>query len=190
MSFFERLTETAKKAKRALDDSGVIEDLGDLVKEAGENISSQSSDASASPQPGESPRVAGDAEIQSVLSLDEVAEITGLPFDTLHPHNDEEWAGGIYQCSDREVNDYFELRYGKAPEGEEYDPNDMWQFLVTEVQPQIPVTGLTEGAFRSSDEIVFFRAGNNVYHTAGKLGDDMADLMVALANRAVENLSK
>ncbi len=185
MSLFDKLTESAKKARDALEESGVLDDLGDLANEAGEKIRAAASSAEGeSPDSGQAPL----AGVPSALTVGEVAEITGMPFDTSHPHNDEEWAGTIFQCSDRNHHQYFELRYGKAPAGELYDPDDRWSFLVTEVDPQIPVSGLTEGAFRSSDEVVFFRAANNVYHTAGNLGADMGRLMVALAKRAVENL--
>lgn len=192
MGLLDDLKKVAKDAAKAIEDAGVVDDVVDAVKDAA-STASGSSEASDSAEtvPDRVVPPEGVIDPAALLTLDDINEITGLGFDHTYPYEDEEWIGTTLTFESPAKQDYFELRVARAPLGEPFDPNDRWEFLTTEVSPQEPVVGITEGAFRSSDDVIFFRAGDQVMHTMASFGGNprTAEWCVALASRAASRVS-
>ena len=170
-SFFKRLTDAAKTAKETLEDSGLLDDVKDM---AGEAIAT---DASESAGAGESPAAAqevpaGIVDPAVLVTPADVTDVTGRRFDQQYGYWDEEWIGTTITSSDPHNQGYFEIRVGRGYESEPFDSADRWQFLRTEVAPQIEVPDVGAEAFRSSDDVIYFRVHDQVLHTVANFGED------------------
>ena len=117
------LIEATKEAAQSIQDSGVIDDVVDAAKEAGEAGKTAYHEKRA-PGNGVPDGIADPAQLITVADIN---EITGLGFDHAYPYRDEEWIGTTLTFETRENRGYFELRVAKAPDGEVYVADDMWE---------------------------------------------------------------
>ena len=186
MRFFDKIKDAADQAKKALDDAGVLDDVADALEEVTSGSDASSSSEHSQSAPPEIPE--GIVDPATLLSVADVEAVTGRKLDNQYPFRDEEWIGTIFTSSEGNEHGSFELRVAKAPDYEKYDPDAMWEFLTTEVDPQIPVSGVSEGAFRSSDDIIYFRVGGQVLHTVANLGEREAEQALELARLAAARL--
>ena len=200
MGLFDKISKAVEDVTKAVEESGVIDAAKDVTESLAESgILGESAEAAGeaadadSASPHDSANVpdvpAGIIDPALLITIEDINEITGLGFDHAYPYRDEEWIGTTLTFETRSNRGYFELRVGKAPDGEVYEADGMWEFLTTEVSPQEPLEEVAPGAFRSAPDAIFFRVGNNVMHTVANFLDheaETADWCVALAKRAAD----
>lgn len=230
MSFFDKISDVAKQAKKAIEDAGVSEQIDDAVEQAkqafeesgvadqisevvddvkqtvtesgdydkvrdavtGGSASASAMDAAAAPSSSGSDWSShvpdGIVDPVSLLTIDEVADVTGQPFTVQNRHREDEWIGVIFTPAPGAGSGYFELRIAKAYDGEPYDPDGMWGFLTTEVEPREPAPRVHSSAFRSAPDTVFFRVGDTIGHTVANWDEDPTNACDELARRAIARL--
>jgi hypothetical protein len=190
MGLFDKISKAVDDAVKTVKESGVVEDVVDAAKSAGQSIKDSGvvdDVVAASKEAAGSAKEAYQKTIKeepspplpdgvmapgSLITIDDVNEVTGLGFDRAYPNRDSEWLGQIVSNENTSQNGYFDLRVAKAPDGEEFSADSMWEFLINEVSPQEPVEGLNKGAFRSAADSIFFRHGDTVMHTVANFLDD------------------
>ncbi len=174
--FFDKLTNAAKELKEQLDDSGLLDKLtgsGDAA--------SESSDAAAAPTTGGASSWTDDqwqraldrgaADLEALLTIDEVAEATGLPIDQAGRHVDEEWFGVSFGSGQSGQSHYFELRafHGHVDE-DSFDPAGIWDFVREAVPDPTPLDGIGTEAFSTEDGTVYARVADQVLFVVSNAG--------------------
>lgn len=189
MGLFDKISKAVDDAVKTVQESGVVDDVVEAARSAGQSIKDSgvvddvvaaSKDAAGSAKDAYQnttkeeppPLPEGVVAPGSLITIADVNEVTGYDYDHAYLNRDSEWISQIVSHENTSQNGYFDIRVAKAPDGEDFSADSIWEFLVTEVSPQDPVEGLNPGAFRSAADTIFFRHGETVIHTAANFRDD------------------
>ena len=118
--------------------------------------------------------------MKEILSLDEVARVTGLPFNNYNDYRDDMWKGGVYTCSDPTIHKHFNAYLvQKDPEG--YDVDGTWNYLLEVMENPQPVQGIGDEAYWVTVTKGFFvRWGDNVLQASGGLSLNIIKQLVKI----------
>jgi hypothetical protein len=101
-------------------------------------------------------------DLRKYLSIEEVAQITNLPFDDYSQYIDEEWTGGTYISSNPNIHTYFQV-WSAQKDVDGYNPEGVLSYF-KEVTPNLlSVKGFGDEAYWSgSNAVLFVRKGQDV----------------------------
>lgn len=205
MGLFDKISKAVEDVTKAVEDSGVIEAAKEMTESLGESevlrdTAGETAEGAADEAAyqdvldQETPPIPdGIADPAGLITPADFSRVTGLGPADAYPYRDEEWIGTTMTFQTKSNRGYFELRVAKAPDGEVFDPDGMWDFLTMEVAPQEPLGEINEGAFRSAPDTIFFRVEDTVMHTVANFVEyeaNTADWCVALAKIAADRAAE
>ena len=130
----------------------------------------------------------GTPDLRDLVTMDEVAEITGLPIDRCSRHVGEEWFALGFTSSDPDHHHNIELRaFHGHVDGDQLDPHGTWEFLTDAITDRQPV-GIGDEAFCDNYGQIYTLAKGQVLHTVVTVQDGsypVADVSEKLLRLAV-----
>jgi hypothetical protein len=146
--FFRKLRKTVKEIEKIADD--FEEEVGETdIKESKNDYGR------------DTPRQLSMIDLRERLGLEELARITGLPFDTYNDYLDEEWVGGVYTMSDPSYHTYFQVWFARK-DADGYNPDGVLGYY-KEVMPDLHVVDdIGDEAFWVDSKTLFVHKGEDV----------------------------
>lgn len=157
-----------------------IKDVVDQVKDITQKTAPSTSNQVAQ-------KTGHDTQMPNLITPDDVAEATNLPFDTAYPYEDESWIGITITCSDSKIGSYYELRMAKMDEPGYESGDQVWEYVREVAQDQEDILDLGDEAFRS-DDAVYFRKGKYVFHSFANLPQPTFPIVERLARLTISRL--
>lgn len=142
---------------------GFFKKLGEAVKEIDKFAKEFDVDKESSQELTEEQTAPSEGrDIRKLLSIDEVARITGLAINTYNTYLDDTWDGGVYTSRDPKIHTYFQAWFArKDPDG--YDAENFLNYtkeILTDLQP---VQGIGDEAYWFNSASAFIaRKGQDV----------------------------
>lgn len=199
--FFEKLTKAVGDITKKVEESGIADDLKDLVsgdEDAASSAAASAEGSAASAGSDEEPSDWSSAVARAgfdpmdLLTPAEVDAVLGLGLDHSYQQMDDEWFGTTW-TSKRGGGPYVEVRFTHGyTDGSPVDLPGIWTFVTDEVGAR-PLAGIT-GAEAVIDDLdtVYVRAPRSVFYVvSGGLpeGRSVQEVHVALATAVVAALS-
>lgn len=206
--FFDKLTKAVGEITKKVEESGIVDDLKDLVSD-GEGESTRSRDSSsataASAAEGDSAS-SGDGsphgwegaveraglDPTKLLTPQQMDAVVGLGLDHSYPQMDDEWFG-VTWTTQTGGGPYVEARFTHGyTDGSPVDIPGMWTFVTEETGGNAPID--VQGADAVIDELntVYAKTASSLFYiVSGGLpeGSDVRQLHVAVAEAVVAALA-
>ena len=112
-------------------------------------------------------------DIRGLLSLEDLARITGLPFDVYNDYIDDDWLGGVYTISDPSYHTYFQVWFARK-DVDGYRPDGVLDYY-KEVMPGLQrVRDIGDEAFWTDSKTLFVHSGQDVLQASTNSDSDLS----------------
>lgn len=206
-SFFDKITKAVGDITKKVEDSGVIDDLKDLVSgddspsmstahevstTADEAVTAVEPSGSGGPRGWEGAVARAGLDPMSLLTPAELGAMIDLPLDHSYEQFEDEWFG-VTWTTRANGGPYVEARFTHGyTDGSPVDVPGVWQYVTGEVGANQPVAVVGAEATADDLDTVYVNAGRSVFYVvSGSLPEGRAtrDLHIAVATAVVSKLS-